>query len=298
MEKITYILYEVIPIDYEIENKIEFYYIYPKLMAKAIDESGIEYKLWSNLLDIKKVPSYPLLAPKKVLKSTSNNCLDFHSCLAVGKYKIYYYIDAEGEKAAQYFCNYNEKNSKILTEKIKSNEIEIEVKEPEGVDKEVYEKYLKVDDIRWKATDSQNDLFWELLEKYPESRYAEQILCREDPDKNISYYQKIDVKESLKFIIMSQRDSITNEEAEKGRNKEKHQGNIIVNVFNFHKNSKCYFSKMFWASKIFMGYSDFNKSCEILTEIIENDAKEDVDKVIKQKANEYKEEMTIRKLCR
>lgn len=298
-EKKVYILKEPIIIEYEIRNDSDFNYIYPEdIRAKKIDSNGKETLFGIYELG-RRIGWYGIEKNSYKKRNFSMDIRD--NDMVAGKYIIYAIIYAAkpGQKPDYgYGGKWNETNTKVLYEDVISNSVEVEVVEPEGVDKEVYEKYLKVDEVRWKATDSQNELFWELLERYPESRYAEILLCGYDPNKNISDYKKIDIKESIKNIIFSEKNSIINEQIQRERGKEKKRYEIILKVFNLHKDSKCYLDKLFWVARRYMDYFDYNKSCEILNELLSIEAKQEIDSVIRQKAREYLEEMRINKLCK
>lgn len=151
--------YENIEIEYKIINNSDINYFYPDARAYIIDEEGKEEVFGTYLKSLREMPLY--IEGKQIKKGSISSIMK-----KSGRYRIYVMIDGEKTKDDISYLKFKEKfkdkNFDILTEKIKSNEVEIEVKEPEGIDKEVYERYLKVDEIRWKIQDSQNPLFWQL----------------------------------------------------------------------------------------------------------------------------------------
>jgi len=204
LDKNEYLLLEPILLKYAIENKSDLAIIHPEIKYMAKDEQGNEHLLGPNMQVTKSRISSPVIEANS--KKEGKYTISGYS-LPAGSYKIYILLDGDKQQQAikygyGYFDKYNSKNSLVLLAREESNYVEIKIKEPEGIDKEVYEKYLKFENcfmheffkkdsqdryLYYKkcnkeqemirnATSPKNDLYWELLEKYPESKYAEILL--------------------------------------------------------------------------------------------------------------------------
>ena len=291
IKKNEYIYYENISIKYKIINNSDINYFYPDARAYIIDEEGKEEIFGSYL---KRLRRMPLFIKGREIKNGGIGGIMTKS----GRYRIYVMINGEKAKDDNSYLKFKEKfkdqNFDILTEKIKSNEVEIEVKEPEGIDKEVYERYLKVDEMRWKAYNSENPIFWELLEKYPSSRYSGRLAVEKFVGcglaKNCRISSKKEAYKSCKSLMKRGSTYYNKEpiskEGKEAKNRKERTIKVLEEIIKEHSDSIYKNYLLHRLSYEILHYGDYKKAKYYFEQILDLDPKIDQNKELIEEARE------------
>jgi len=323
-DKNVYLLLEPIIINYELNNKSGYTYIYESVKGYAMDEKGINYDLWIDPKDTLRGPNWPVVGYGKEERRHKINCSSPYdlTCLKEGEYKLF--LEIRGGEQIDYFGDYNKGNSKILRDRVLSNEVRVVIRKPEGIDKEVYEKYFKILDYCFdfkfledlsrnergqieerclkglkqvsRATDPQDDLYWELLEKYPESKYAEILLmenyflCALDnncPDKvNAENSYK-----ACKSLMKREKTYFNTNPEDKASKEDKFKREREINVFEkvIKKNENLSYRNLliYRLADFLSSYGDYQKAKEYYEDLSRLEPKTNLEIRIKEESKAF-----------
>jgi hypothetical protein len=186
---------------------------------------------------------------------------------------------------------------KIFSGKIKSNVLKVQVDEPAGVDALAYNEHWKSQEQRNRLEDSRKSDYLNHLKEYPRSRYSEYLICQSNPDSSIPAFQAKRPEEYVNTSMRQKRWTSNNEDTIQNTHEQLAFQMAVMKVLQYHPNSNCKYSKRLSAAESFISNGSFNWACRSLNEIIGMDAKSEVDKIIKQKANQYVDALKSNGYC-
>jgi|GEM_PF-3455935 len=194
----------------------------------------------------------------------------------------------------QYEQHYLTLDHKILSGKYVSNKLEIKVEYPTGVDKEIYDHYLKgkpLSILLGKSKDIQT-----ILKEYPQSQYAPWLVCS-SPNSIVSSCQKHNPEQHIEVNLKYKNWQRSDQAAINNIEEDKEWINIYSELVTYHNGHSCSLYFLLSAINRAIKIGDFETSCSLAKKILNQKPRYNFDIQVQQKACEYQSALMSHNLC-